>query len=95
MGIDCHHTSTPMASYRITRNDIRALVAEINERGALCNPPMYKFMDIRWQGRGYQLTIETANGWQKFPKDDCSIRPTREFVSLLKGILSMMPPAGK
>ena len=92
MGIDCLHTSTPM---RYTRSDIKALVAELNERGALCNPPLFKFMDIRWQGRGYQLTIETANGWRKVPTDDCSIRPTREFISLLKGMLAMMPNAGK
>jgi hypothetical protein len=93
MGIHSDYTSTPM---RYTRKDITALVAELNERGALCNPPLFKFMDIRWQGRGYQLTIETANyGWQKFPKDDCSIRPTREFIAMLKGMLAMMPPAGK
>ena len=81
---------------RITRKDLEALITDLNERGALCNPPLKKFMSVRWQGRGYQLTMETYNyGWQKFPINDCSIRSPREFKSLLEGMLAMMPPANK
>jgi hypothetical protein len=80
---------------RITRKDIEALIRDLNEQGARHNPPLKKFMSVRWQGRGYQLTIETANyGWQKFPINDCSIRPAKEFYSLLQGMAAMMPPSG-
>jgi len=82
-------------AFKTTRTDIKNIIAQINERGALCSPPLKKFEEIRFQGRGYQLCLIDANGWHKFPKDDVTCRPAREFYAMLVGMLAMIPPAGK
>jgi hypothetical protein len=84
-----------MRPFRTTRTDIKILVRQLNERGALCSPPFKRFEATYFKGQGYQLSLCSSTGFTKFPFGDVTTRSPKEFVALLEGMLAMMPPAGK
>lgn len=84
-----------MRTSRTTRTDIKILICQLNERGALCNPPFKRFEETYFKGQGYQLSLVSPSGFTKFPFGDVSTRSPKEFIALLEGMLAMMPLARK